>query len=52
MSIAINVVLAVFIGILLAVFLFVLRMSRSNIRKTYRCDVVRQGCVRRSSRSL
>jgi SulP family sulfate permease len=41
MSIAINVVLAVFIGLLLAVFLFVLRMSRSNIRKTYRCDVVR-----------
>jgi SulP family sulfate permease len=41
MSIAINVVLAVFIGITLAVFLFVLRMSRSNIRKTYRCDVVR-----------
>jgi sulfate permease, SulP family len=41
MSIAINVVLAVFIGIFLATFLFVLRMSRSNIRKTYRCDVVR-----------
>jgi anti-anti-sigma regulatory factor len=41
MSIAINVVSAVFIGIVLAVFLFVLRMSRSNIRKTYRCDVVR-----------
>jgi MFS superfamily sulfate permease-like transporter len=41
MSIAINVVLAVFIGILVAVFLFVLRMSRSNIRKSYRCDVVR-----------
>jgi anti-anti-sigma factor len=41
MSIAINEVLAVFIGISLAVFLFVLRMSRTNIRRTYRCDVVR-----------
>jgi SulP family sulfate permease len=41
MSITINVELAVFIGILLAAFLFVLRMSRTNIRRTYRCDVVR-----------
>jgi SulP family sulfate permease len=40
-SIAINVVLAVFIGIVLAVLLFVERMSRSNIRKAYRCDAVR-----------
>ena len=41
LSIAINVVLAVFIGILLAVLLFVVRMSRSNIRRLYRCDAVR-----------
>jgi anti-anti-sigma factor len=41
LSIAINVVLAVFIGIVLAVVLFVVRMSRSNIRKSYRCDTVR-----------
>jgi MFS superfamily sulfate permease-like transporter len=41
LSIAINVVLAVFIGIVLAVLLFAVRMSRSNIRKIYRCDVVR-----------
>jgi sulfate permease, SulP family len=41
LSIAVNVVLAVFIGIALAVLLFVVRMSRSNIRKLYRCDVVR-----------
>jgi MFS superfamily sulfate permease-like transporter len=40
LSIAINVVLAVFIGILLAVLLFVVRMSRSNIRRLYRCDAV------------
>src|SRR5207248_3902368 len=32
LSIAINVVFAVFIGIVLAVLLFVVRMSRSNIR--------------------
>jgi SulP family sulfate permease len=41
LSIAINVVLAVFIGILLAILLFVVRMSRSNIRRLYRCDAVR-----------
>src|SRR5439155_26373055 len=41
LSIAVNVVLAVFIGIALAVLLFVVRMSRSNIRKLYRCDNVR-----------
>jgi MFS superfamily sulfate permease-like transporter len=41
LSIAINVVLAVFIGIVLALLLFVLRMSKSNIRRLYRCDAVR-----------
>ncbi len=41
LSIAINIVLAVFLGIALAVFLFVVRMSRSNIRRLYRCDAVR-----------
>jgi MFS superfamily sulfate permease-like transporter len=41
LSIAINVVLAVFIGLVLALLLFVVRMSRSNIRKAYRCDMVR-----------
>ena len=41
LSIAVNVVLAVFIGIVLAVLLFVVRMSRSNIRRLYRCDTVR-----------
>jgi sulfate permease, SulP family len=34
-------VLAVFIGIMLAVLLFAVRMSRSNIRRLYRCDTVR-----------
>jgi SulP family sulfate permease len=41
LSIAVNVVSAVFIGIVLAVLLFVVRMSRSNIRRLYRCDAVR-----------
>ena len=41
LSITINIVLAVFIGIALAVLLFVVRMSRSNIRRLYRCDAVR-----------
>ena len=40
-SIALNVVLAVFVGIAMAVFLFVVRMSRSNVRRLYRCDGVR-----------
>ena len=40
-SITVNIVLAVFIGIALAVLLFAVRMSRSNIRRLYRCDVVR-----------
>jgi sulfate permease, SulP family len=31
----------VFIGIALAVLLFVLRMSRSSVRRIYRCDLVR-----------
>jgi SulP family sulfate permease len=46
LSIAINVVPAVFIGIMLAVLLFVVRMSRSNIRRLYRCDTVRSRRVR------
>lgn len=41
LSIAVNVVLAVFIGIVLAVLLFVVRMGRSNVRKLYRCGNVR-----------
>ena len=41
LSIALNIVMAVFIGVALAVFLFVFRMSRSNIRRLYRCDSVR-----------
>ena len=41
LSIAVNVVLAVFIGIMLALLLFAIRMSRSNIRRLYRCDTVR-----------
>jgi MFS superfamily sulfate permease-like transporter/CRP-like cAMP-binding protein len=40
LSITINIVVAVFIGIAIAVLLFVLRMSRSNIRRSYRCDAV------------
>lgn len=41
LSIVVNVVLAVFIGLALAVLLFVVRMSRSNVRRLYRCDKVR-----------
>jgi MFS superfamily sulfate permease-like transporter len=45
-SIAFNVVLAVFIGIAASVILFVLRMGRSNIRRLYRCDTMRSRKLR------
>lgn len=41
LSIAVNIVAAVFLGVVIAVMLFVLRMSRSNIRRMYRCDSIR-----------
>lgn len=39
-SIAMNIVIAVFIGIVVAILFFLLRMSRSVIRRAYRCDGV------------
>jgi anti-anti-sigma regulatory factor len=38
LSVTINIVLAVFIGFVIAIALFIVRMSRSNIRRSYRCD--------------
>jgi sulfate permease, SulP family len=38
LSITLNIVLAVFLGLIIAAALFVVRMSRSIIRRTYRCD--------------
>ena len=40
LSITLNIVLAVFIGMIIAVMLFVVRMSRSIIRRTYRGDAI------------
>jgi MFS superfamily sulfate permease-like transporter len=40
LSIAVNIVLAVFLGGAVAVVLFIARMSRSNIRRMYRCDAI------------
>jgi len=40
LSVAVDIVLAVFIGAALAMVLFVARMSRSSIRRMYRCDVI------------
>ncbi len=40
LSIAANIVLAVFIGIAIAIALFVLRMSRSIVRRSYRCGAI------------
>ena len=39
-SIFVNIVLAVFIGVALALVLFVINMSRSTIRRLYRCDTI------------
>jgi sulfate permease, SulP family len=41
LSIALNIVGAVFIGLAIAVVLFVVHMSRSVVRRSYRCDDVR-----------
>jgi sulfate permease, SulP family len=41
LSIALNIVAAVFIGIAIAVVMFVVHMSRSVVRRSYRCDDVR-----------
>jgi SulP family sulfate permease len=38
LSVTINIVLAVFLGFIIAIALFIVRMSRSNIRRSYRCD--------------
>lgn len=40
LSIFVNIVFAVFIGVALAVALFVLNMSRTPIRRVYRCDTI------------
>ncbi|MFI5387497.1 MAG: SLC26A/SulP transporter family protein [Fimbriimonadales bacterium] len=40
LSVAVDIVLAVFIGAALAMVLFVARMSRSSIRRMYRCDLI------------
>ena len=41
LSITVHIVLAVFLGLALAVSLFVLRMSRSVVRRQYRCGTLR-----------
>jgi sulfate permease, SulP family len=40
LSITVNIVLAVFLGTIIDVMLFVVRMSRSIIRRTYRCHSI------------
>jgi SulP family sulfate permease len=40
LSVTVNIVLAVFLGLLIAVALFIVRMSRSIIHRNYRCDNV------------
>jgi sulfate permease, SulP family len=41
LSVIINIVTAVFLGIVIAIALFIVRMSRSNIRRRYNCDKIR-----------
>jgi CRP-like cAMP-binding protein/anti-anti-sigma regulatory factor len=40
LSVLLNIVLAVFIGIAIALLLFVVRMGRRVVRRSYRCDEV------------
>ncbi|MFZ2068116.1 MAG: SulP family inorganic anion transporter [Xanthobacteraceae bacterium] len=40
LSIVLNIVAAVFIGVAIAVVLFVFHMSRSAVRRSYRCDAI------------
>jgi SulP family sulfate permease len=40
LSVIINIVTAVFLGVVIAIALFIVRMSRSNIRRRYHCDKV------------
>ena len=40
-AVAVNILVAVFIGIAVTVAFFLFRMSKSVIRRTYRCDTVR-----------
>jgi MFS superfamily sulfate permease-like transporter len=40
LSVLVNIVLAVFIGIGVAILLFVVRMSRGIVRRSYRCNMV------------
>ena len=49
LSIAINIVPAVFIGLAIAVMLFVFRMSRSIIRRSYRCGTIHSRTSRTAS---
>ena len=49
LSIAINIVPAVFIGVAIAVVLFVFRMSRSVIRRSYRCRTIHSRTSRTAS---
>jgi sulfate permease, SulP family len=40
LSIALNIVMAVFAGLAIAIVLFVFHMSRSVVRRSYRCDTI------------
>jgi sulfate permease, SulP family len=48
-SITLNIVLAVFIGVAIAAMLFVFHMSRSVVRRSYRCDASRSRKSRTAS---
>jgi sulfate permease, SulP family len=48
-SITLNIVLAVFIGVAIAAMLFVFHMSRSVVRRSYRCDTSRSRKSRTTS---
>ena len=50
LSVVFNIVTAVFIGVLIAIALFLQRMSRSVVRRSYRCDTFRSRKTRNAAR--
>jgi MFS superfamily sulfate permease-like transporter len=47
MAVTLHIVAAVFLGVVVAITMFVVRMSRSNIRRAYRCDTIHSRRARR-----
>lgn len=52
LAVAVHIVLAVLSGVVIAVAVFFMRMSRPTVRRAYRCDVVRSRRLRAPEENL